>query len=103
MNDRGISATYLMSALSKVTITENSSHVKLVKVPSWNRVNALLLHNTKPVTLLQILLTFRDTDDESELKRYLSKILSNKKYNVDLASLSDKNILYDFAKRCILM
>ena len=40
----------------------------------------------------------RDTRKEFELKGDLLKKLTNKKYNVDLASLSDKKLMYDFAK-----
>ena len=42
--------------------------------------------------------TFRDTGREFELKGDLSKMITNKNYNVDLASLSDKKLMYDFAK-----
>ena len=44
------------------------------------------------------MLTFRDTGKEFELKGDLLKMITNKNYNVDLASLSDKKNLYDFAK-----
>ena len=43
------------------------------------------------------MLTFRDTGKKFELKGDLSKMITNKNYNVDLASLQDKQ-LYDFAK-----
>ena len=36
------------------------------------------------------MLTFRDTDKEFERKGDLLKMITNKNYNVDLASLSDK-------------
>ena len=42
--------------------------------------------------------TFRDTGKEFELKGDLLKMITNKKYNVDLPSLSDKKLIYDFAK-----
>ena len=61
MNDRGILATYLMSPLSKITNPENSSQFKLVKDYNSNRVNDLLMKNTIPITLYNILLTFHDT------------------------------------------
>ena len=61
MNDRGILATYLMSLLSKITNPENSSQFNLVKDSNSNRVNDLLIHNSKPITLYNNLLTFRDT------------------------------------------
>ena len=33
-----------------------------------------------------------------ELKRDLLKMMTNENYDVDLASLSDKKLMYDFAK-----
>ena len=98
MNDRGILASYLMSPLSKITNPENSTQFKLVKDSSSNRVNDLLIHNTIPITLYNNLLTFRDTGKEFELKGNLLKMITNKNVNVDLASLSDKKLMYDFAK-----
>ena len=98
MNDRGILASYLMSPLSKITNPENSSQFTLVKDYNSNRVNVLKVNKTKPSTLYNNLLTFRDTGKEFELKVDLLKMITNKNYNVDLASLSDKKLMYDFAK-----
>ena len=98
MNDGGILASYLMSLLSKITSPENSSHFKLVKDSNSNRVNDLKIHNSIPITLYNNLLTFRDTGKEFELKGDLLRMITNKNYNVDLASLADKKLMYDFAK-----
>ena len=98
MNDRGILASYLMSPLSKITNPENSSQFTLVKDSNSNRVNVLKVNKTKPSTLYNNLLTFRDTVKKFELKGDLFKMITNKNYNVDLASLSDKKLMYDFAK-----
>ena len=98
MNDRGILTSYLMSPLSKITNPENTSQFKLVKDPSSNRVNYLNINNSIPITLYSNLLTFRDTGKEFELKGDLLKMITNKNYNVDLASLADKKLMYDFAK-----
>ena len=98
INDRGIIASYLMSPSSKITNPENTSQFKLAKDSSSNRVNDLLIHKTIPITLHDNLLKFRDTGKEFELKGDLLKMITNKNYNVDLASLSDKKLLYDFAK-----
>ena len=44
------------------------------------------------------MLTLRDVGKEFELKGDLLKVITNKNYNVDLASLQDKKLMYDFAK-----
>ena len=98
MNDRGILASYLMSPLSKITNTENTSQFKLVKDSNSNRVNDLLMKNKIPITLYGNMLTFRDTNKQFELKRDLLEMITNSKYNVDFASLADKKLMYDFAK-----
>ena len=98
MNDRGILASYLMSPLSKITNPENTTQFKLEKDPSSNRVNDLKIHNSIPVTLHNNLLTFRDSGKVFELKGELLKMITNKNYNVNHASLSDKKLMYDFAK-----
>ena len=98
MNDRGILATYLMSPLSKITNPENTTQFKLVKDANSKRVNDLKINNSIPITLYINMITFRDTGKEFELKGDLLKMITNKNYNVDLASLSDKKMMYDFAK-----
>ena len=98
LNDRGILATYLMSPLSRITNPENASQFKLVKDPSSNRVNDLKINKTIPITLYGNMLTFRDTNEQFELKGDLLEMITNSKFNVDLASLSDKKLMYDFAK-----
>ena len=98
MNDRGISASYLMSPLSRITNPENTSQFKLVKDPSSNRVNDLKIHNSIPITLYSNMLTFRDPNKQFELRGHLLEMITNKDYNVDLASLADKKLMYDFAK-----
>ena len=87
-----------MSPLSEITNTENTSQFKLVIDHNSIRVNDFLIHNTIPVTLYNSLLIFRDTSKEFEVKGDLSKMITNENYNVDLAILSDKNLMYDFAK-----
>ena len=98
MNDRGIIASYLMFPLSKIVNPENSTQFKLVDDSTSNRVNDLKINNSIPITLNNNLLTFRDTNKQVELKGDLLKMITNKNYNIDLASLSDKKLMYDFAK-----
>ena len=68
MNDRGVLASYLMSPLSKITNLENSGQFKSVKDTTSNRVNDSKLHNSIPITLYNIMVTFRDTGKVFELK-----------------------------------
>ena len=98
LNDRGILATYLMSPLSKITNLENTTQFKLIKDSTSNRVNDLKINNSIPITLHNNLLTIRDTNKQLELKGEHLKMITNKNYNVNLASLSDKKLMYDFAK-----
>ena len=98
MNERDIIAPCLLSSLSKTTNPGNTTHFKLIKDSNSNRVHDLLTHNTIPVTFYDNLLTFRDRGKIFELKGDLLKIITNRNYNIDVASLSDKKLLYDFAK-----
>ena len=93
LNDRGRIAVYLLSPLSKITNPENSTHFKLVKDSHSNRFTDLLIQNTTPVSLHNNLLKFRDTGKIFELKGHLLKMITNKNYNVDLASLADKKLV----------
>ena len=86
-----------MSPVSRITNPEHSSQFKLVKHSNSNKVNELLIHHSIPFTLDNNLVTFRDTNKQFELKDLL-KMITNKNYNVDLASLTDKKLMYDFAK-----
>ena len=97
-NDRCILATYLMSPLSRITNPDNASQFRLVKDSSSNRVNDLKINKTLPITLSGNMLTFRDTNKQFELKGDLLEMITNSKFNVDLASLSDKKLMYDFSK-----
>ena len=98
MTDRGILAAHLISPSSKTTNPENASQFKLVKDSNSNRFNNLKTNKTIPITLHDNLLTFRDIGEEFELKGDLLKKITNKNYNVDLASLQDKKLMDDFAK-----
>ena len=101
LNDRGILATYLMSPLSKITNPENTTQFKLIKDSSSNRVNDLKINSSIPITLYNNLLKFRDTNKQFELKGDLLKMITNKNYNVNHASLADKKIMFDFAKEML--
>ena len=81
-----------------ITNPEKSSQFKLVKDPSSNRVNDLKINKTIPITLYGNMLTFRDTNKQFELEGDLLEMITNSKFNVDLASSSDKKFMYDFAK-----
>ena len=54
----------------------------------------MLIHNTIPITLYDNLLKLRDTGKAFALKRDALKMMTNNKYNVDLAKVSDKKVLY---------
>ena len=96
--DRVILASYLLSPPSKITNPENTSQFNFVKYHNSKRAKDLLINNTITVTLYNNLLTFRDTGKKFELQKDLLKMMTNKNYNVDLASLSVKKLISDFAK-----
>ena len=98
MNDRGILASYLMSPLSKITNPQNTSQFRLKKDHNSNGVNDLLMKNKSPITLYGNMLLFRDSGKVFELKGDLLEMITNSKYNVDLASLQDKKLMYIFAR-----
>ena len=88
----------MLSPLAKITNPENSTQFKLLKDSTSNRINDLLIRKSIPVTSQDNLLTFHDTGKVFELKGDLLKMITNKYYNVDLAKLQDKKLLYDFPK-----
>ena len=92
MNDKGMRASYWLSALSKITTLENTTQFKLVKDSNSNRVNHLLIHNSIPSTLHDKLLTIRDTGRVFELKVDILKMIFKKNYKVDHANFSDKKL-----------
>ena len=101
MNDRGLLATYLMSPLSRITNPDNKSQFRFVKDHNSNRVNDLKTNKTIPITLYGNMLTFRDTVKQFELKGDLLEMITNRKFDVDLASLADKQLMHDFAKEML--
>ena len=44
------------------------------------------------------MLVFRDTDKKFEIRGDFLKMMTNKNFNVDLAKLPDKKMMFDFAK-----
>ena len=98
VNDRGKLATYLMSPVSKITNPEITSQFKLIKDPSSNRINDLKINKTVPITLYGKIVTFRDREKKFELTGDLLEMKTDSKYKVNLASLADKKLTYDFAK-----
>ena len=98
MNDRGIISSYLLSPLSKIFNPEKTTQFKLINDSTSDRVNDLKTNNSIPITFYINILTFRDTGKEFKLKGNLLKMITNKNYNVNYASLSDKKLMYEFAK-----
>ena len=98
VDDRGILASYLLSPSIKIMGPEYTSQLNLVRNPDSNRVKALLINETLPVTLHDILLTFRDTDEKFELEGDFLKTITDKNCNIDLGKLTDKEVMFEFAK-----
>ena len=89
MDDSGILASYLLSALSEITNFEHTSQYKLVKDLNSKRVNDLLINKTIPVTLYQSLLRF--SDKEFEIQGDLLKKITKKTNTLILLICRIKN------------
>ena len=76
MKDRGMLASCLLSPLSKISNSEQTSQFKLVKDSDLNRAIDILINKTIPVTLIDNLLTFRDTDKKFKLEENLLKVVT---------------------------
>ena len=87
-----------LKCLSNLRCKKISFTFILVKDFNSNRVKDLLIKNTIPLTLHDNLLTLRDSGKISELKEDLFEMITNKNYKIDLFSLADKKLTYDFAK-----
>ena len=101
MIDRGIIARYLLSAPSKNTNLEKSSHINVLKDSRSNRVIDLLIHNTIPIILYDNLSVFRGTGKQFDLRGVFLKTITEKNFNVGLASLLVKTLMFEFAKKKI--
>ena len=55
------------------------------------------MQNSIPYTVHDNLLTFRDSGKQIDIK-YLLIMITHKNYYVQLASLSDKKVIYEYAK-----
>ena len=58
-----------------------------------------MIKKTIPVTLHDILSTLRDTAEKFELEGELLKMITNKNFNIDLANLSNKKLIFQFARK----
>ena len=77
-NDRGILARCLLALLFKITYSEFNSQFTLVKDPSSNRVNVMLINKTIPVNLYNNFLMFRDADKEFDIQGDLLRVITKK-------------------------
>ena len=103
MVDRGILACYLLSPLSEIINPEYTSHFKLIRDPASNRVIDLLSNKTTLPTLYDNLLILRDKNEKFDLHGDFLKIITTKKYNLDIANSRDRKLLHDFAKEIYLV
>ena len=85
-----------MSPLYKITKNEHTSQLKLPRTLIQTR-SMIFDKKTIPVTLCGNLLRFHDTDKNFEIRGDLSKMITNKNYNVELAIFLDKRLIYGFA------
>ena len=98
MKDWGKLSSDFLAPLSKITNPEHTSQFKLVKSPDSNKFIDILIGKIIPVTINDTLYTFRDAVKKFELEKELVKTATYKKYNVDLAKLPDKKLMFEFGQ-----
>ena len=91
MIDMGVIASCLLSPLTKITNFEHRSQFKILRDLHSNQIKDLLIKKSIPVNLYDNLLTIRDTNKMFEFGGELLKMITYRHYNIDLASLLDKN------------
>ena len=98
MNDRGMIAPYLASFLVNLFKPENRSQFRLKKDLNSTKMYDFLINGGIPVTLVSIMLTFRDTNKSFKLDGDLLEKMTNYDFKVSHSSPKDKKLLYEFAK-----
>ena len=99
MNDKGLIAPLLTSALVNVFKPENKSQFRLRKDPNSTKFNNFLIHRCIPVTLFSNMITFRDSKNSFKFEGDVLKLITNYKFNADHSSAQDKKLIYEFAKK----
>ena len=77
MNDKGMTAPYLVSSLVNLFKPENKSQFRLIKDLNSTEMNNFLINTSVPVTLYSNMLTFRDTSRSFKLDGDLLKTITN--------------------------
>ena len=98
MDEKGMTAPYLVSSLSNVFNLENKSQFRLRKDPNSTKINDFLIHRGIPVSLVSNIIIFRDSNKSFKLEGDLLKLITNHKFNADHSSPQDKSLIYEFAK-----
>ena len=98
MDEKGMIAPYLVSSLSNVFNLANKSQFRLRKDPNSTKINDFLIHRGIPVSLVSILIIFRDSNKSFKLEGDLLKLITNHKFNADHSTSQDKKLIYEFAK-----
>ena len=97
MDEKGIIAPYLASALVNVFKLENKSQFSLRKDIISTKMNDFLIHRCIPVTLVSNLLIFRDSNKSFKLEGDLLEEIPNYDFNVDHSNQQDQKLIYEFA------
>ena len=99
MNDRGMIAPYLASSLVNVFKPENKSQFRLKKDLNSTKMNDFLINEGIPVTLVNDMLIFRDSNKSFKLDGDLLETMTNYDFNVDHSNQQDRKLIYEFAKQ----
>ena len=98
MNDSGLIAPYLASALVNVFKPENRSQFRLKKDINLAKMNDFLINEGIPVTLVSNMLIFRDSNKSFKLDGDLLETMTNYDFNVDHSNKQDRKLIYEFVK-----
>ena len=101
MNDKGMITPYLASSLVILFKPENKSQFRFKKDLNSTKMNDFMINGGIPVTLVNIMLIFRDSNKSFKLDGDLLEPITNYDFNVDNSNQQDRKMIYEFAKELI--
>ena len=94
MDEKGLIAPYLTSSLVNVFKPENKSQFRLKNDLNSTKMNDFLRNDGIPVTLLNNMIIFRDSNKSFELDGDLLETLTNYDFNADHSNQQDRKLIF---------